>query len=86
VERAAALADADRLEPQDLIPAAAPSRALRAPREGTLKETLLKAEEAAILDALTESGGNISQAARLLGVSRQHLHTRIRRLHIRDKL
>ena len=85
VERAAALADSDRLEPQDLIPAAAPSRALRPPREGTLKETLLKAEEAAILDALGESGGNISQAARLLGVSRQHLHTRIRRLNIRDK-
>ncbi len=86
VERAGALADDDRLEPQDLIPAATAGRSPRPPREGTLKETLLKAEEAAILDALEESGGNISQAARLLGVSRQHLHTRIRRLHIRDKL
>jgi transcriptional regulator of acetoin/glycerol metabolism len=43
-------------------------------------------EEAAILDALETSGGNVSQAARLLGLSRQHLHTRIKRLDLRDRM
>ena len=86
VERAGALARGDRVQPEDLLPGAAAGPRSRPPREGTLKETLLKAEEEAILDALRESGGNISQAARSLGVSRQHLHTRIRRLNIREKL
>ena len=50
---------------------------------GTLKDVLLKAEENAIRHALTEADGNVSLAARRLGVSRQHLHTRIRKLGIR---
>ncbi len=86
IERAGALALSDKIEPQDLLPAIAARTSTRPARQGTLKETLERAEEAAILDALRESGNNISQAARLLGVSRQHLHTRIRRLSIREKM
>ncbi len=86
VERAGALARSDRIEPEDLLPGIGQRTPVRSVREGTLKATLQKAEEAAILDALNESGGNISRAARLLGVSRQHLHTRIRRLGVRDKM
>ncbi len=86
IERAGALAQSDRIEPQDLLPAIASRAAVRSVRQGSLKETLERSEEGAILDALRESGNNISQAARLLGVSRQHLHTRIRRLNLREKM
>jgi transcriptional regulator of acetoin/glycerol metabolism len=86
IERAGALALSEKIEPQDLLPAIIAKTSTRPARQGTLKETMERAEEAAILDALRESGNNISQAARLLGVSRQHLHTRIRRLSIREKM
>jgi len=84
VERAAALAPTDTIAPHDLSDAKANTPA---PQEflvsGTLKDVLLKAEENAIRHALTEADGNVSLAARRLGVSRQHLHTRIRKLGIR---
>ncbi len=86
VERAGALSRSEIIEPDDLLPGLRSRAPVRTVREGTLKATLQSAEEAAILDALRESGGNISQAARLLGVSRQHLHTRIRRLGLREKM
>jgi Nif-specific regulatory protein len=87
VERAGALAVTDRIEPEDLLPRlSSQPRPVLSARQGTLKETLQRSEEAAILDALKESSGNISEAARSLGVSRQHLHTRIRNLGLRDKM
>ena len=86
VERAGALSIKDRIEPGDLSPGQTSVREPQWSRQGTLKETLNQAEEVAILDALKEAKGNISQAARLLGLSRQHLHTRIRRLDLRDKM
>jgi len=82
VERAGALAAGDRIEPEDLVEPAAEGAGPG--RKGTLKETLQQAEEVAIRDALQEAEGNVSQAARLLGVSRQHLHARIRKLEIRN--
>jgi len=91
VERAGALASNDLIAPQDLWDAkgddALPGVALSVSPEaisGTLKDVLLRAEENAIRRALAESNDNVSLAARRLGVSRQHLHTRIRRLGIRS--
>ena len=91
VERAGALASNDLIAPQDLWDAkgddALPGVALSVSPEaipGTLKDVLLRAEENAIRRALGESNDNVSLAARRLGVSRQHLHTRIRRLGIRS--
>jgi len=85
VERAAALAPADMITPRDLFPEwkSIPAR-VSEPISGTLKEILLKSEENAIRSALAEADENVSLAARRLGVSRQHLHTRIRRLGIRN--
>ncbi len=85
LDRAAALTQQDRIEPQDLLPDLGTQSAPVVARQGTLRESLQRAEKAAVLGALEESGGNISQAARHLGVSRQHLHTRIRRLGIRPR-
>lgn len=86
VERAGALAMNDTIAPEDLFPDAKPAATLRAaPLAGSLKEVLLHAEEDAVRRALTESEDNVSLAAKRLGVSRQHLHTRIRKLGIRDR-
>jgi Nif-specific regulatory protein len=85
VERAGTLARTDRIGPEDLVPGLRTGEGEGA-RGATLKETLQRAEEETILEALRSSGGNISRAARHLGVSRQHLHTRIRRLNLKEKI
>ena len=85
VMRAAALSDLEVLTPEDLLPDLNRAAPVAAPRGATLKDSLERAEEMLILDALKDSDGNVSAAARSLGVSRQHLHTRIRRLDLKDK-
>jgi transcriptional regulator with GAF, ATPase, and Fis domain len=84
VERAGALAATDVIRPEDLLPDGSRGRR-EAPPPGAgapLKETLLETERAAIRAALRDSEGNIAAAARSLGVSRQHLHNRMRRLEL----
>jgi len=49
----------------------------------TLAEILKDAERTAIQAALEESGGNLSQAARSLAISRQNLLQKVRRLGLR---
>jgi len=51
-----------------------------------LKATLMEVEKEIILTALKEKGGNITHAANRLGVSRQYLQYRIRRLNISRNL
>ena len=43
-----------------------------------------KAEHAAVIRALTRTGGNVSQAARDLGIGRATLYRRMKRLGIGD--
>jgi DNA-binding NtrC family response regulator len=80
IERAANLALGEEITPDDLYldlkPAPLPSR------RGTLEGIKDQAEERAIRDALGETGGNVTRAAKLLGVSRQHVYTRLRALGI----
>jgi transcriptional regulator with GAF, ATPase, and Fis domain len=83
VERAGALATSDLITPLDLLPGSRAESPLPEGPVGALKDTLLYAEESAIRRALIEAEDNVSLAARRLGVSRQHLHTRIRRFGIR---
>jgi DNA-binding NtrC family response regulator len=85
MERAGTLARTDTIEARDILAGTAGQGRAPIPLGSSLKETLRRVEEAAILEALERSGGNVSQAARLLGLSRQHLHTRIRRLELRDR-
>jgi len=84
IERAGALAATEVIRPEDLLPGEGKGR--RGPPSSStgapLKDTLLETERIAIRDALRESEGNIAAAARRLGVSRQHLHNRMRRLEV----
>jgi len=82
IHRACALTTEGALSPELLVPAVAAQVADDATAAGKLKERLLRAERIAIQSALRASQGNISRAAMALGVSRQHLHNRIRKLDI----
>jgi two-component system response regulator HupR/HoxA len=53
--------------------------------EGSLRSRLERFEKVAIRDALEASEWNISQAARALSVSRQHLHNRINRFGLQRR-
>lgn len=50
--------------------------------EGNLKERLLEMEFALIKEALHQSGGNVMQAAKHLGISRQSLQYRMSKFHL----
>src|SRR5262249_12516768 len=70
VERAAIMAEGKQIEPPDLGIEVAVDGLDPAP----LREARSKAEREAVVDALVRTRGNISQAAKLLGVSRPTFH------------
>jgi arginine utilization regulatory protein len=51
-----------------------------------LNTILAKTEKEAVLQSLKENDGNITKAAGDLGISRQNLHYRIRKLNIKNKI
>jgi Nif-specific regulatory protein len=79
LERACALANGDAITPEHLVPSAP---TFSTEDDTTLRKVLQQAERATIEAALRRSAGNISRAAVALGVSRQHLHNRIRKLKV----
>ena len=52
-------------------------------RQETLKQKMLVVEKRIITEALRDSGGKVTQAAGALGVTRQHLHNKIRQHEIK---
>ncbi|NCY23407.1 MAG: sigma-54-dependent Fis family transcriptional regulator [Alphaproteobacteria bacterium] len=81
VERAVALADGEWIGPNDLFPERNVSDA--PPPSASLAEARDEAERRAILAALVTTGGDITQAAERLGVSRSTLFEKVRRMNIR---
>ncbi len=85
VERAVILCLGDRITPQELPPALRDAGVppgggpARDPGPRSLKE----AERELILRTLEETGGNRTRAARLLGISRQTLHNKLREYGLR---
>ena len=76
VERAVILSEADRIGPDDLrFSAPSPENASGDARLETLD--LDQLEQAAVRQALSKHGGNVSEAARELGISRRALYRRI---------
>ncbi len=86
VERAGALAQGNVLEPADIHIDARPSKAA-ATGNGFLPEgmTLEQWEDEMVQEALRRANGNKSQAARLLGLSRNALRYRLSKIGIPDE-
>ena len=83
LERATALSIGEGIDVVDLQLSPGEGDGASAARAGeTLDDTLNRVERAAILDALTKTGGNRTAAARLLGVTFRSLRYRIERLGI----
>ncbi len=84
LERALALMAGDRIEAADLnlVPAQFGAGATLA--SGSLQDLLDQVERQAILDALKQSDGNRTAAARLLGVTFRSLRYRMARLNLND--
>ena len=66
----------------DRIRASAAYRGMADATPATIKEATAQVERQMILDALRQSGGNRSQAARIVGLTRQGLLNKIRRYEI----
>jgi DNA-binding NtrC family response regulator len=86
VERACALAKGNVLEPDDIHIDARPSKAAAA-GDGFLPDgmTLEQWEDEMVQEALRRANGNKSQAARLLGLSRNALRYRLSKIGIADE-
>jgi Nif-specific regulatory protein len=77
LENAVALSDSNVLEPEDLVLASGPSPA--EPPSLNLEEL----ESWAVRQALRRTGGNVSQAARMLGIVRDTLASKMKKYGIR---
>ena len=80
VEIMCALAPGDRVELSDLPATLSPASA--SPGTETSGDGLNRAKEAAIREAIRAAGGNLTQAARRLGVAKSTLYQKIRRYGI----
>jgi two-component system nitrogen regulation response regulator NtrX len=78
VERIAILSSSDTIQ-AETIPFEI-RQPQEAPPPSTLEKTRAQAERELIRQALEEAGGNVSAAARVLGIERTRLHKRIRAL------
>lgn len=76
IERAVIVAEGARLEPADLPETV---RAVVAAGHRRRRQTLAELEADYIRETLAEAGGNKSEAARLLGISRKNLYERLAR-------
>lgn len=84
LERALALMVGDRIEASDLNLVPAQLGGGTALASGSLQDLLDQVERQAILDALKQSEGNRTAAARLLGVTFRSLRYRMARLNLND--
>lgn len=79
VEQAVLLSDGGAIQPEDLFPHAPARQAGTAGGAAAGGSTLDRVERDMLVQALAESGGNVSRAARALGISRDTLRYRMER-------
>jgi len=86
IERAVVLGSSDVILPEDLpeamLETAAPVQAAITRYQDAINET----KKRLIVDALTQAGGNYTEAARALGVHPNYLHRLIRNLNLKASL
>lgn len=85
IERAIVLGTTDTIEPEDLPDEINTAGTQDAPDKPDLHQQLKAAKQKIILDAIEESGGNYSEAARRLGIHPNNLHRIVRNLKIREQ-
>ena len=87
VERAIVLGEGDLIRPEDLPEAIleAPPGAARGPIT-RFHETVNETKKSLIVNAVHETGGNITKAAELLGLNANYLHRLISNLGLRDQI
>jgi transcriptional regulator with GAF, ATPase, and Fis domain len=85
IERAVVLGQSDRIVPEDLPEAILDATAaLPGGGEARYHQSVLEAKRRLILEAIEQSGGNYTAAARLLGINPTYLHRLIRNLQLRE--
>ena len=83
VERAVLLTDGEVVLPESLPKEVLEAGAATLPRTARFHETVLEAKKSAVLAAMKEAGGNVTEAARLLGLHPNYLHRLLSSLNLR---
>jgi len=82
MKRAILVTEGDQITPAELELGTAPDH-VRQPRLMTLKEARTQAERQALLDVFGQVEGNVSQAAKILGISRPTLYDLLRQHNVK---
>jgi Nif-specific regulatory protein len=86
IERAVVLGTTDKILPEDLPNEMVERATPNADFNGDFYEQVKQAKQTIVLSAVQNSGGNFTEAARLLGIHPNNLHRVIRELGIKEKL
>jgi Nif-specific regulatory protein len=86
LERAVVLGSTDLIMPEDLPEAVLETTPASSAVSGGYYETVRDEKKRAILAAIERSGGNYTEAARILGVHPNYLHRLIRNLNLKGEI
>jgi Nif-specific regulatory protein len=85
IERAVVLGSTEMLLPEDLPEAVLETQAGRTASTTNYHDALAQTKQQIILQAMQQANGNITEAAKLLGVHPNYLHRLIRNLNLKDR-
>lgn len=86
IERAVVLGTTERILLEDLPEVVLETEAPSEPESGRYHEALTQKKKELIINAMDQSKGNYTEAARLLGVHPNYLHRLIRNLNLKERL
>jgi Nif-specific regulatory protein len=86
IERAVVLGTTERILPEDLPEAVLETETTTAVSSARYHEAVVEAKKQLIINAIEQSGGNYTEAAKLLGVHPNYLHRLIRNMSLKSSL
>jgi Nif-specific regulatory protein len=86
IERAVVLGTTERILPEDLPEAVLETETPNAVASTKYHEAVMEAKKQLIINAIEQSGGNYTEAAKLLGVHPNYLHRLIRNMNLKARL
>jgi Nif-specific regulatory protein len=86
IERAVVLGTTELILPEDLPESMLESRSASGAAAGSYHEAVAQKKKELIVEAVSRSGGSITEAAKLLGLHPNYLHRLIRNLGVREDL